>query len=224
MDERNTIDHIEDYLTGKLNADQRAALEMEISSDADLSMVFDRHAKAHEVINHGFNKELKERLVLIDRESASSQKIARIRPLIRKLAIAATLVVAVGIAAQFWAGQAYTDLAIAQALLVQTELPEFRSEVVVVTTADVELNAADALFVSGNYDGAEKAYESLVAINNGLSPRAEWNLLLCYLVQNDQTQFELLLQKIRNTPDHEYSDSLMRLERKLNHPLYHWIH
>ncbi|MDX1478056.1 MAG: hypothetical protein R3301_10165 [Saprospiraceae bacterium] len=220
MDE-HTTEKIEAYLTGTLSHADRAAFEKDLSGDADLARAFTEHTKAHAVINHGVRQRWKARLQEIDAELDAPAHTRRVVPLWRKWAVAASILLVAGAGLWFWADYAYADRTIATSMLAVTEADAFRGEGATLEQRHV---AAETLFMQGEITAARDAFLTLAAEDNALSPRADWNLLMTYLVLGDQPSFDALLRSLIADTRHVYHQRAVRLQKTLQHPLYRLTH
>lgn len=216
MNTDQTYDRIEAYLLGKMTQDERNAFETAVAMDADLRKALDAHSKAHAVINHGFNQQLKQRLTKIDNESRSAPKV---RKLYRRVAAAAAIVLLAGLVSFLVQGPQYTNDALADQMFFTDQFDQFRSKGDALKL-DVALATAQQLYKDGNYAGAQRAYEELAAEETVYQDLAEWNLLMCFLRQENIEQVNIRLQSILDETDHSFHTQAVKLERKMRHLFY----
>ena len=187
MNDQQSNDRIEAYLSGAMGPADQASFEQLMATDQQLAREVDRHRKAQVVINHGFNEDLKSRLTAIDEADAKQPARRRTMPIFWKIAIAASVILAIG--GQFWANRAYSDTAIAENLIAMTDTQLLRGSDI--TSTESKFKEAELLFLAGRYRDAEQHYTDLLSEDDLLVPKAEWNLLLCYFVQGDEHGFFL---------------------------------
>lgn len=221
MQQQQMIDRIEAYLTGSLSAAERAAFESDLKTDTALKGLFDQHAKAHAVINHAYNRQLKQRLIEIEGETGTPT--ARVRPMFRRVAVAASIVLLAGVGAWLWSGSAYSNDAMAEQLFFRDSYDVMRSSDQTKTLSiDSLLNVAQRAFEAGDYGTAQTIYEPLLTQDTEYLDQIEWNLAMCLLMQDDRPAADKLLDKIASQPDHGFHSNAKKLQRKMNHLFYRW--
>lgn len=219
MTEFSTYERIEAYLADRLSPEDLAAFEKDLAASNDLQREVERHRRAHQVIKHAYYQDLKHRLGDIDAETQKPR--ARIRPLLRKIAIAAALAGAVAIAGTLWINQSYSNTSIAEDFLASVPEEQFRgAETEPAMTIEDRFAEAEKLFNQGSYAEAEQAYTNLARAQNGYAPLAEWNLALCALALGKKEVFDTRLRPILDNEDHDFHYRARALKQKIDTRFY----
>ncbi len=218
--EEQRTERIEAYLKGTMSNEEHVSFDSELAMDQILREEVAMHRKAHRTIDYLNRKELKQKLKSIDAETTSARNGSRMRKLIIRLAVAASIVLVMSLGFMFTTGyfNQSTSLAdLSEEFFVPTQPESFRGDNGQMTRSYAEqLVDADLLYQKGDYDSAITEYKRLSLIANTMSDRAEWNLIMSYLMnESHQVQCNNLLEKIVADPTHMYHERALRLQEEL---------
>lgn len=236
MDDKDQ-DRIERLLRGELSAEEESSLQADARANNELAQELEFAQDLDKVVGSAGRANLKERLQRL--EQSQGQKTALKVSWRRPLAIAASVLLLLGMAAVWYANATYSNQAL---LTAYYETPNFsgtRSEGDVsaweqVTAAFyakdyasvVELMQANPVLkttedgkqlLAHTYlqsDQIEAALEQVEALNEG--PTKDWLQILARLAAGQDSSVEQGLDQIIATPDHPYYKEAIALKRKLN--------
>lgn len=236
MDEKDQ-DRIERLLRGELSAEEESTLNADASSNEELAQELDFAQDLDRVVGVAGRASLKERLQELEQAQGkkSPLKVSWRRP----LAIAAGVLLLLGVAAVWYANTAYSNQALLRA---HYELPNFsgsRSEGVPSTWEQIT-----AAFYGENYAGViqlmdanpewqatedgqqllvhtylqsgqiEAALEQTESLAEG--PTKDWLQVLTSLAAGKDDGVEQGLNKIIDSPEHPYYEEAVALQQKIS--------
>lgn len=220
MTEEQRIERIESYIDKSMPADERLSFEKELETDTDLRNEVEQHAVATEVIRYASQKELKQRLQKIDAESSGTGSRRR---LLRQLAIAASFLVLVAVGAYFMTADSgsnhgqmsMTPVELASDYFSPATVSQLRGQQPGSGSFSSRLAYADQLFLEGKYSEAAKAYEELAKEDNPQQQKAEWNMILSRMA-NDDSRYLDDLKKISSDVTHSFNQKAIDLLKAIN--------
>lgn len=227
MDTHNTLhDRIEDYLLGRMETHLRTGFEAEISNDHVLRNEVERHRLAMTALQYGNHLARKQRLVEIDKEMGLPKtQHRRITPIIRGLAVAASILLAIAAGAHLYVHQTYGHRAMANRFLYVHQGDVLRGDNNNVAGIDALFAGAEKQFLEGRYDEAINIYRELTADESMLQQHAEWNLLMaCLAADSSSREVHVLLSRILQNPTHTYHADAVKLQRRIGSTWYRIIH
>lgn len=217
-------DIIEAYLNGTMSPSEKERFEIALAEDADLAAVVESHRKAAILLKYGAYKDMKKRLQKLDaREGIQGSGSGRQRALFfRRIAAAAAIFFIFASILWIWADQSFDQRNMAVSFYAKTEADSWRSmendPASAVNPLELMAQAQEA-FLAEKYAEAEIM---LTSMDNPLfKEKQEWNLLLCYFMQEaKKAEFAALLNKIKSEEGHDFRDDALELEKSINNPVY----
>ncbi|RLD19472.1 MAG: hypothetical protein DRI69_08360 [Bacteroidetes bacterium] len=220
MTEEQRIERIESYLSGEMSQEDKVSFESELTQDQDLREEVALHRKADRAIAYLNEKQLKQRLQTITAGQKASASGGRMRKLVIRLSIAASIVLlatwSVLITTDYFDQNAsLADLS--EEFFVPTQPEVFRGEDAQDKSSYTgQLIEADLMYQSGDFEGAIAEYKRLSLNSNTLNDRAEWNLAMSYLLsESHQGEFDALLDQITGDTTHMYHERALSLLEEL---------
>lgn len=211
---------IEAYLNGQLSAQERAEFEHEISQSQELAEWVKGHQVADLVLAQEVNKARKARLSEIDREmdQAAVQQQPRQAQrfsLFRRIAVAASLVIAVTICTFLWNQNQNSPALLAQHYYVEaTQTLRGGDSADGQSPYDLMKQAQEA-FELKQYNLAVEALEDVREGGSMLDETATYNLALVYLAMDNQEVAISMLKTISEDTQHQYQKKAAVLLNKL---------
>lgn len=220
MNEEKRIEQIERYLSGDMAQSQLQTFEQQMESDSELASEVESHRKANQLLLLANQEALRSRLKNIDAE-LHEQKGTIFRKLMPRLAIAASVLIVVAVGVTMLVQQPGESTQLAQvdkpahvSYFAPTTVTQLRNRTEIGQSYQVSLAACDDFFVEERYDEARNCYTDLVSVDNMLSERAQWNLMLCHLALDSET-YLTQLQAMANDQSHMYHEKAKQLEQEL---------
>lgn len=207
MTEEQRTERIEKYLNNNLHPEELAVFEKELADSLQLQSEVAEHKKANAILRYANQKQLKERLRQIDRESAQTPR----RRFLRTIAIAASVLVliAFGVYMTTWSDTgADKQLSMsAEELAIEFFSPatttQMRGTKPDPMTYSSRLAQADLLFKAGDFSESAKTYELLSKESHPQSEKAEWNMALARMAVDDSRYLDDL-ERIGQNPAHMF--------------------
>ena len=235
----NEISEIESYLRGDMNEANRRAFDAQLTTDE----AFRSEVAAYRQIYTGFEA-LKEEAFAKDvaqwtteaRAKGTSQlegddKLrpistgAKVRPIWRRLAVAASIALLLGVGATWWGSGQYSDAAIAERGYVAPLQSGTLGEETRLEEIEELFEKAHTFFQNGQYSTAGEAFDAFILILEG-SPflfdeltqdfyldNAKWTTLLAKFAAGEikEPTMKKELEKIAADPTSEYSVKAERM-------------
>lgn len=236
----NDISHIESYLRGEMDADDRRAFEAQLTTDESLRS----EVAAYRQIFTGFDA-LQEESFATDvakwtaaaKAKGDDGKIVPIKrratvwSVLQQVAVAASVVLLLGFGAAWWGSNQYSNTALVKNAYVAPLSGGTMGETnILVTEVDRMFEKAHRQFQDGNYEEASKEFENITAtlernadnfdpltIQSWLK-NANWTGLLAKFVsgQISEEQFKLELEAIAKDTSSEYAAKAQKLRGDLD--------
>ena len=231
----NYLKEIEAYLSDQMSTQQKQQFEKDLLTNERLKLEFDAHMATQEALNL---MAFKEQLNQIDKEENSIRVLA-LRHSITIAASVILLLIAGG--CLWYANTQYTNLAIAQKHYISRGIGNIRSvsiyqqqvakanlafenqryeEVIQLMSAIPEGDSAyvEAQYLLGVSHFENNAFQrsiphfrKVVKRDHRQNQRAEWYMLLCFLVLNDTSSFEKTKDAILKSDSHYFKNELQKL-------------
>ena len=240
----NDISHIEAYLKGEMNATDRQAFEAQLATDEQLQ----RELAAYRQLFDGFQgfreKAFEEKVTewtqsarVMSGETSGPGKVipmnqaAKLRSLWKRVAVAASFTLLLGMAAAWWASQQYSDLKIVQNVysppLSSGTMGEQNQEA---SELEKTFERGHQFFQKGNYTDAVQKFDAIVhsleanpklfdgITRNFYLENAKWTKLLAQFANGDLTdeQYSTALDNFANDPASDYTEKAKNLKKDLN--------
>lgn len=219
MSELYTHEHIEAFLSDELSPDERARMNARIQSDPALKTEVERHKRARKVVDYALYQDVKRTLQEIDAESTHEHSGIRMIGW-KQVAIAASVLVVLGLVAAIWVRDAFSDTTLAQEQFAIVEGDLFRGSPAQELSPQGAMLEAERLFDDAQFAAAAEIYEREAARETLYTEQAEWNLLLCYLATDQEDAFDTLLTQLTAQQNHMFHERALALKEKIQHPLY----
>ncbi len=236
MDDKDQ-DRIERLLRAELSAEEESALREQAAVDKELAEELEFAEDLEKVAGFTGRANLKDRLQQL--EQAKATKVPLRITWRRPLAVAASVMLVLGIAAAWYANKAYSDEAL---LTAYYEVPNFSGSRSETNTSSWE--QITSAFYSKNYPQVEQlmaAHPDLRATKDGMhllahtylqsnqiekalaqieqlpgSPAKDWLRVQGLLAAGEYASLKESLAKITATPNHPYYQEAVELLRKVN--------
>lgn len=217
MTEEQKYERFEAYINGKMTNKEIAAIESELAVNQDMRTEMALHRKSHKAIAYLNQRDLKRRIVAIDDETKSSSSQAPIRKLVIRVAVAASIALLAVFIIVFSNDRFTSEPSLAElseAYFAPTHSETFRgANTDEKHSYEKQLISADSLYKLRNYDAAIQEYKRLSLIDNTLNDRAEWNLVMSYLLSDThQSKFIEALNQIVEDPTHMFQEKAVSLQ------------
>jgi tetratricopeptide (TPR) repeat protein len=220
MTEEQRMDRFESYLKGAMSKSERESFDSELEVDQSLREELAAHKNADSAIAYLNRKELKRQLESIDEEDPFVRTQTRIRKILIRVAVAASIVLLAGFGIVFTTGYFSQETSLAdlsEEYFAPTQAESFRgSDDGVKRSYEAQMIQADLLYQKGEYEKAIAEYKRLSLIDNTLNDLAEWNLVMSYLLsESHQTDCEEILNRIASDTTHMYYERALKLQKEL---------
>lgn len=242
MTEEQKFDWIEQYLDGKLNAEEEKKFQQQLKSDPSFKATFQKHKLAHQLLEDGVNLRLKSMLQDMQQEQASTKSLIRLWPLYVSIAAGIILLVVVGIlrngeekfsdpelfAMYFEAYPANVQRGtegpispFQRGILAYSQQDYRNADSILSAIHQDESNYIEAqlylgisLLAQGDFAEASTAFQQVIlAQDSRFSEAASWYLALAYLGNGETDALEKLSQNLLEKEGFFYKG---RLESLLN--------
>jgi hypothetical protein len=220
INEEQRFEQIEAYLKGSMSSSHRQSFENELVGDVGLQTEIAAHRKADLAISYLNQRELKKKLKAIDSETPLKNEQASFRRLVIRACVAASVIIVAGflfvLTTDYFDNESsLADLSTEYFVPVQQEIFKGNNASDKLTYSE-QLQAADKLYLNGDYEMAIVEYKRLSQIDNTQSDLAEWNLAMSYLLsESHQSEFDLLLGQIISDNAHLYNERALNLKKEL---------
>lgn len=237
----NDISHIEAWLKGEMNADDRQAFENQLESDPELRNEVETYRRIFE----GFQGWRAEKFASVvsgwtqDAKSKQSdtgkivpmKQVATRLTLWRKLAVAASFILLLGIAAVRWSAQQYSDVKLASnAYRPPLASGTMGNQEPLAGNLERSFELGHEFFQKGNYADAARQFESVILtletnpeVVDGITRKfflenSKWSKLLSQFAAGQLTdeEFSAALHIFANDPASDYAENAKKLQRDLD--------
>lgn len=162
METNDKFDKIERYLDGEMNADEQAAFDQDIATNAQLKEEVKQHELARDAMELLIEDELRSQLKTLQAEENASMEPVQIkRPKLRSLyyglAIAAGVLLLIGFFTQQWATNQFSNDALLSAYAGTSDLSNLRSK----TNAETLIEQGVEAYSNKDYQAAIQAFGAI---------------------------------------------------------------
>ena len=235
----NDLEHIKAYLEGNLSKSDLKDFKAQLASDSDLKSEVEAYRKIFNGFQYlkeeAFESNVKEwgtELRKKDIRLPIESKSAKIRSLYRRMAVAASTVLLLGLGTTFWAGHNFSNDAL---VAKQYEAPISTRTLGEPGEGNLkevqdQFTAAHLLFQENKNQDALNAFQNLtnyLETNKSNIDELEWSyyfeniewtsaLILLKSGQENGDEFKNLLDKITDNSNHSYTNQANKLKSDLN--------
>jgi hypothetical protein len=240
----NDISHIESYLRGEMDAASRKAFEAHLAVDEELQLevaayrkLFDgfkglqEDAFANEVAQWTNEAKAKSDQTPQTGRVVSINQGAKVRSLWKRVAIAASFILLIGMAAAWWKSHQYTNIYMVQNAYSPTLSTGTMGETALqATELETTFELGHQFFQNGNYTDAIRQFDQVTGTleaNPELLDKltrkfylenATWTKLLAQFAAGDLTdeEFSTSLDAFASDPASDYTEKAKSLQSDLN--------
>jgi len=241
------VERIGRYINDQLSDDEKSRFEKEMAADESLAIEVKRYGKLYDGLASLERSEIKNTLLKLDPELRRSK--FRLRPLRRYLAIAASVLLILGVGLFWYANQSLSNKALAATYfespvttqrtteqhvgLLQRGIQHYENdayEEALVSLEQVmqeEDDHAAALYYQAlahfklqAYSKSRQVAQDANLVNdNRFKYRVEWLRILTLLAEENESDAKGMLEDVSNNVEHPYQDRAQRLVAKIASPL-----
>lgn len=240
---KNSIEHIEDFLEGKLSAEEEVAFKLRMEAESEFAKEVEAHRQAHDVVEMYTKIRMKEKVKAIHQNSKARPIFFLKRPFL----IAASLLVIIIVSCFSYAKTNYSNpsliadniqlITLDQRNISDEGKGELYKNLESAYRANDYDQAIDILsstpqsssynweqFALGNlYLQVEKSSEAIGVFQSLMESGdiryledAQWLLAIAHLQNDDEENAKLSLENIIQTPDHSLYNQAIEMKKRLN--------